>query len=114
MGHVIKKKILYCNNIFVRISFFNAFYKRQKCPLIFGLKGFAAKEGKTVYIVGLKHFDYLVFGFLGKRLTKVKIPGFGLKTALTPVCAARNEKGDTHPFAIGNITIFDLSVMHYR
>ena len=59
--------------------------------------GFATKYGKEYFI---------------KELTVCKVPGFRLKTALTSIAAAANEKAYSDSLSVSNIAFFNCSVIH--
>ena len=107
-----KRKSRKSPDVFVGVSFLYSFYKREQCALIFRLKRLAAKQCKAVYIARCEHLNYLLFSVFGKLLTVAEIPSLRLEATLTSVGATRHEEGDSHPFAVSNVAILNLSVVH--
>ena len=95
-----------------RQPFAHAAQKGQQPALIFGFERFAAKKRETVDIGGREHLQQSLLRFGGKGLTVVKRPGLRLKAVFAAVGAAGDEKRHADALAVGNVAVFDLSVVH--
>ena len=95
-----------------RQSFADKTQKRQQPALIFGFERFAAKKRETVDIGGREHLQQSLLRFGGKGLTVVKRPGLRLEAVFAAVGAAGDEKRHADALAVGNVVVFDLSVVH--
>ena len=54
----------------------------------------------------------MLLGFGGEGLAVAEIPGLGLEAVFAVVGAAGDEQRHPDAFAIGNVAVFDLPVMH--
>ena len=79
--------------------------------MIFGLERLAAEERETVDIGGREHLQQSLLRFGGKGLTVVERPGLRLKAVFAAVGAAGDEKRHADALAVGNVAVFDLSVV---
>ena len=95
-----------------RQSFAHAAQEGQQPALIFGFERFAAKKRETVDIGGREHLQQSLLRFGGKGLTVVKRPCLRLKAVFAAVGAAGDEKRHADALAVGNVAVFDLSVVH--
>lgn len=111
VAELLKGKARKRPNRLIRVNFLHPLHKRKQSFLIGGFRGLAAQKGKPLDIIGRQQGDYMILGFLGEGLAVVEIPGMGLKAALAAIGTARNKKGHPHPVAVGNIAIFNFSVM---
>jgi len=90
----------------VRIPPPDLLQKRQQVPLVLRLKGLAPQHRQPVDI-GL-----VQLGVIGEGLSIVKVPGLGLEAVRAVVGAAGHEQGHPDPDAVGNITFFQIAIVH--
>ena len=83
--------------------------KGEQRALILRRERLAAEQRQSVDIV---RREQLAFRFGGKGFAVAKVPGLGLKAVLAVIGAAGDEQGDPHSLAIGNVAVFDLTVVH--
>ena len=84
----------------------------QQAALVFRLHRLATQERYAIDEEVVERRQHL-FGHLGRELFPVgKAPRFRLKAILAMMRAARDEQRGAHAFPIGNITVFDVCVVH--
>ena len=99
-------------NGLARQPFAHVAQEGQQPALIFGFERFAAKKRETVDIGGREHLQQSLLRFGGKGLTVVKRPGLRLEAVFAAVGAAGDEKRHADALAVGDVAVFDLSVVH--
>ena len=88
------------------------FYKGQQGALVFRLQRLAPQQGQPVDVARLQTLQDLVAHLFGKGRTVVKIPRHGVEAVGAAAAAARNKQAGAHTLPVGNITIFNGSVIH--
>ena len=88
--------------------------QRQQLPLVPRLKGLSAQHRQAVD-KGLVQFgEDLRLRLAGELFAVVEIPRLGLEAVRAVVGAAGNEQGDAHALTVGDVAVFDLTVVHKR
>ena len=96
----------------VRIPPPDLLQKRQQVPLVLRLKGLAPQHRQPVDIGLVQLGENLRPGVIGEGLSIVKVPGLGLEAVRAVVGAAGHEQGHPDPDAVGNITFFQIAIVH--
>ena len=86
--------------------------ERQKRALVVRLERLAAQERQPVYIARRERFYQLFFRLRREGLPVMEIPRFGLKAVLAVIGAAGNEQAHPHAQSVGDVGLFDVSVVH--
>ena len=84
----------------------------QQLPLVLRLEGLAAQHGQAVDKRLVQLGEDLRLRLIGKGLAVVEVPRLGLEAVGTVVGAAGDEQRHPHADPIGDITFFQLSVVH--
>ena len=87
-------------------------HKGQKLPLVLRLHGFAAQQAQPGDIVRLAGGEDFVADGLVEGLAVTEIPGHRIEAAGAVMAAPGNEDAGAHTGAVGDIVIFDGSVVH--
>ena len=90
-------------NGFIGTFFAEAMQECNKRALVFGFKGFTAKQGQTVDVVRLARCDDLILNFACEGFAIGKIPRLRLKTFLAMVGAPRYKQYRAYPFPICDV-----------
>jgi hypothetical protein len=83
--------------------------KGEQRALILRRERLAAEQRQSVDIV---RREQLAFRFGGKGFAVAKVPGLGLKAVFAAIGAAGDEKRHANTLAVGNVAVFDFSVVH--
>ena len=83
--------------------------KGEQRALILRRERLAAEQRQSVDIV---RREQLAFRFGGKGCAVAKVPGLGLKAVFAAIGAAGDEKRHANTLAVGNVAVFDFSVVH--
>ena len=86
--------------------------KGHQGPLVLRFKGLAPQQCQAVDVDRGEQGEQIILRLGGKGLAVAEVPGLGLKAVLAVIGAARDEQGDPHSLAIGNVAVFDLTVVH--
>ena len=87
-------------------------HKGQKLPLVLRLHGFAAQQAQPGDIVRLAGGEDFVADGLVEGLAVAEIPGYRIEAAGAVMAAPGNEDAGAHTGAVGDIVIFDGSIVH--
>jgi len=80
--------------------------------LIGRFKRLAAQQCQTADIVRFQQFKKCFLRLRSEGLAVFKIPGLGLKAVFAAVGAAGDKQRHPDTLAVGDITVFDGTVMH--
>ena len=86
--------------------------QRQQLPLVPRLERLAAQLRQSVSKGLVQLREYLRLGVLREILYVVKIPRLGLKAIFAVVGAAGHKQRHPDPDAVGNITFFQIAIVH--
>ena len=87
--------------------------KGHQAPLVLRLEGFSSQQRQPVDIAGGEQVQERCLRLFREGLAVVKGPGLGLKAVFAVVGAAGDEQRHPDPFTVGDVTVFDLSVIHH-
>ena len=97
---------------FVRVKRLDIFDKGQQLALVLRLKRLSAQQRQAVDVAGCQTFKDLVANLLGEGRTIAKVPSHCIEAVGAVAAAARYKQAGAHALAVGNVTIFDRSVIH--
>ena len=99
-------------DVFLRVGGPDPAQEGHQHPLVFRFEGFAAQERQAVDVAGGEQLQEVLLCFLREGLAVFKIPGLGLEAVFAVVGAAGDEQRHPDALAIGDVAVFDLTVIH--
>ena len=71
-----------------------------------------AEQREAVDIAGGEHRQERLLRFIREGLAVAEVPRLGLKAVFAVIGTPGDEQGDAHALSVGNVTVFDLTIVH--